>query len=62
MPLTPSGQKMMDAMVKEYGPEKGKRVFYATIRKKKMRGMEGGGGPKPGGLLTGGMGGGKWDN
>ena len=53
MPLTADGQKMMDSMVKEYGPEKGKRVFYATIRKKKMKGMEGGGLPKVGGLLTG---------
>jgi len=51
MPLTPSGQKMMDAMVKEYGPEKGKKVFYATIRKRKMKGMEGGGVLKGGGLL-----------
>ena len=53
MPLTADGQKMMDAMVKEYGPEKGKKVFYATLRKKKMKGMEGVRLPKPGGLLTG---------
>ena len=41
MPLTASGQKMLDSMIKEYGPDKGKRIFYATLRKRKMKGMEG---------------------
>lgn len=35
MPLTPSGNKVMGNMTKEYGAEKGKRVFYASINKGK---------------------------
>ena len=30
-----SAQKAYDAMVQEYGEEKGKSVFYATLNKKK---------------------------
>ena len=33
MPLTEKGNKIMSAMVKEYGPEKGKQVFYASQNK-----------------------------
>ena len=40
MPLTSKGKKMMSAMKKEYGMKKGKSVFYATIKKKKLKGME----------------------
>jgi hypothetical protein len=35
MPLTASGNKVMSNMTKEYGPEKGKSVFYASINKGK---------------------------
>jgi hypothetical protein len=35
MPLTKEGQKVLKAMQKEYGKEKGKRVFYASVRKGK---------------------------
>ena len=35
MPLTKSGEKVQAAMTKEYGADKGKRVFYASINKKK---------------------------
>lgn len=35
MPLTPRGRKVLAAMMKEYGAEKGKRVFYASINAKK---------------------------
>lgn len=33
------GEKVMSNMIKEYGPDKAKRVFYATenMRKKKRR-------------------------
>lgn len=34
MPLTASGRKVMSSMKKEYGEEKGERVFYATANKK----------------------------
>jgi len=35
MPITKSGQKVMRKMMEEYGMEKGKSVFYASINKKK---------------------------
>lgn len=35
MPLTKKGKKVYKAMVKEYGREKGRRVFYAYERKHK---------------------------
>ena len=35
MPLTKIGNKVMSAMIGEYGKEKGKRVFYASINKGK---------------------------
>lgn len=31
-----SGSEVMSSMKKEYGPEKGKRVFYATAKKQGM--------------------------
>lgn len=31
MPLTKKGQKIMRSMVEEYGPEKGKEVFYKSL-------------------------------
>lgn len=39
MPLTTKGKKMMSSMKKQYG-KKAKPIFYATIRKKKLKGME----------------------
>ena len=33
MPLTPKGKKIMSAMKKQYGAEKGKQIFYASQNK-----------------------------
>lgn len=33
MPLTPTGKKVKRAMTREYGAEKGERVFYASMNK-----------------------------
>lgn len=33
MPLTKKGQKILRSMKKQYGPEKGERVFYASQNK-----------------------------
>jgi hypothetical protein len=35
MPLTKSGEKVKSAMHREYGADKGDRVFYASINKGK---------------------------
>jgi len=35
MPLTPSGTKVLSSMQSQYGPEKGERVFYASMNKGK---------------------------
>ena len=40
MPLTEKGKKMMSTMKKEYGAKKGESVLYATMKKKKLKGME----------------------
>jgi len=40
MPLNPKGKKIMAAMKKKYGPERGERVFYATKAKGKISGVE----------------------
>lgn len=37
MPLTKMGRKVYSAMRKEYGAEKGKRVFYAYANKNKAK-------------------------
>lgn len=50
MPKTKKGQKVLAAMEKEYGPEKGKSVFYASINAGKLKGVHEGpgkGGTKP---------------
>lgn len=39
MPLTKKGRKIKRAMKKEYGKEKGKRVFYASERKGSIKGV-----------------------
>jgi hypothetical protein len=35
MPLTASGEKVKAAMSRQYGADKGERVFYASINKGK---------------------------
>ena len=40
MPLTKKGSKVMRAMKKTYGPEKGERVFYASRNKGTIGGVE----------------------
>jgi len=40
MPLTKKGEKIMDAMMEEYGEEKGKRVFHASRNKGKIKGVD----------------------
>ncbi len=44
MPQTKKGKEIMSAMVKEYGPKKGREVYYASIVKGKIKGVEGKGG------------------
>jgi hypothetical protein len=40
MPLTKKGKKIERAMDKEYSSKKGKKVFYASINKGKVKGAE----------------------
>ncbi|MDE2015916.1 MAG: hypothetical protein KGI72_05335 [Patescibacteria group bacterium] len=40
MPLTRKGSEIMKAMGKEYGPEKGEKVFYASRNKGTIKGVE----------------------
>jgi hypothetical protein len=40
MPLTGKGQKIMNAMQKKYGAEKGKQVFYASKNRGTITGVE----------------------
>jgi hypothetical protein len=39
MPLTRKGEKILHAMVQEYGPKKGKSVFYASANKGTIKGV-----------------------
>lgn len=39
MPLTSKGNTIMSAMMKEYGAEKGKHVFYASENSGKIKGV-----------------------
>lgn len=39
MPLTEKGRKIKAAMVKEYGKERGERVFYASENKGTIKGV-----------------------
>jgi hypothetical protein len=39
MPLTKKGKKIKAAMVKQYGGEKGKQVFYASENKGTIKGV-----------------------
>lgn len=38
MPLTKTGKEVLRKMQKEYGKEKGERVFYATMKDENMYG------------------------
>ena len=40
MPLTKKGKKVMDAMIKKYGKNKGTKVFYASRNKGRIKGVE----------------------
>ena len=40
MPLTEKGKKIKRAMVKQYGKEKGKKVFYASEYKGTIKGIK----------------------
>jgi len=46
MPLTPKGKKILRNMQREYGPGKGKAVFYASVNKGLIKGAEGGSAPR----------------
>lgn len=41
MPLTEKGKEILANMVKEYGEEKGKEVFYASRNAEKISGVDG---------------------
>lgn len=40
MPLSDKGKKVLAAMKKQYGTDRGKEVFYASISKGKVKGVE----------------------
>ncbi len=40
MPMTRKGKKIMSAMMDEYGSQKGAQVFYASVNKGKLTGVE----------------------
>lgn len=40
MTLTVKGKKVLKNLQKEYGKDKGKRVFYAMINSGKLKGVE----------------------
>lgn len=40
MPLSQKGQKIMRAMQHQYGTKRGKSVFYASMNKGKITGVE----------------------
>ena len=40
MPLTKKGKKIMSAMKREYGSEKGKQVFYASKNKGRISSVD----------------------
>jgi len=44
MPITEKGKKILSAMKKKYGAKKGKEVYYASIVKGSIKGVEGKGG------------------
>ena len=40
MPIIEKGKKIKKAMIKEYGSEKGKKVFYASENKGIIKGIK----------------------
>jgi len=40
MPLSDKGQKIMRSMARTYGPQKAKRVFYASRNAGRIKGVE----------------------
>jgi hypothetical protein len=40
MPLTEKGNKIMSNMKRLYGKDKGEEVFYASVNKGKLKGVE----------------------
>lgn len=40
MPLTSKGRKVKRAMTRHYGKKKGERVFYASEKKGKLKGVK----------------------
>jgi hypothetical protein len=40
MPLTEKGEKIKSAMTKQYGPEKGEQVFYASKNAGRITGVD----------------------
>lgn len=44
MPQTAKGKKVLANMTKQYGKKKGKKVYFASIVKGKLKGAEGKGG------------------
>lgn len=40
MPMTKKGAKIMASMKKEYGKDKGKKVFYASANKGSIKGVK----------------------
>jgi hypothetical protein len=40
MPLTKKGKKILSAMSKNYGLDKGKKVFYASRNKGTIKGVD----------------------
>jgi len=41
MPITKKGKKILKAMKKQYGPQKGEEVFYASANKGTVKGVHG---------------------
>jgi hypothetical protein len=40
MPLNKKGKKIMKSMKDQYGKKRGKQVFYASLNKKKIKGVK----------------------
>ena len=40
MPLNEKGKKIMKSMREQYGKKRGEQVFYATLNKKKIKGVK----------------------
>lgn len=40
MPLTKKGKKIKRAMQKRYGAKKGERIFYASVNKGTIKGVD----------------------